>query len=57
MSEWQQFWDAEQEAHFYFSAKTGKVSWREPKEGFTPAVCFIGDNMVDVMVAVQAAAR
>ncbi len=57
---WQQFWDADAEQHFYFNVTTGKKLWREPPTPFNPAVCFVGDNMVDVLVAInklQAVAR
>jgi hypothetical protein len=58
--QWQQFWDADAEQHFYFNVSTGKKMWREPPTPFNPAVCFVGDKMVDVLVAIhklQAVAR
>jgi hypothetical protein len=60
MARWQQFWDPESDQHYYFDPATGKTTWREPKDGYNPAVCFVDDNMIDVMVGVikmQAVAR
>lgn len=57
---WQQVWDMESDQHYYFNASTGESVWREPAEGYRPAVCFVGETMVDVLATIiklQAVAR